>query len=1080
MDEHPSFSRMALAAALIEYDNDIDDPYKEYVDHRTSAMFRQFTQQQRPPALPPLLVRGQGFAGIGAGKGSALPLPAAIPATAHSPFGAHSGDMPQDIPPDMNIKLDDWDLPEHMVPLSPASSQPLSPLTHIPGAPDYPPGSPAAYGSPLYRPSSPPDASSAAEAHGASTRSVHGRTISEVTMPVHRARSVHLESIGDSTQEYMDEMPGRHSLDAYGAEADAAVRGGGSVQSRPSADSHNRSILGHLNLEDDYGRPAAPIMVRMPDSPTSERFERGAGSRQPLPRPPAGRSPTRDLVMDENDILANAFEMTGPLPELEARFAPAGSHRLSLDLDQVESSSEGGRVPRRPSLVYLDRPDSFASGRPDSFYGAGSEVGISSPSRPVFDDIPTAEEYGRPLRASKYNSQAYRMARHQLLRPKNVIMPSVLEGSDRPTATVHIPEGFMLGEKPLPDDARASILNQGKGVPLSLAQRTFASSLMVGGARDSDFFQGQADEGEVLPGITEEERYAVEQERRQPGKLYGTSLIDQLEARKTALSNKKRVFYGDNRPSMMARTTPSGFLGPPDGNPGQRPMSYAPDGNRMSMAVADRPKSYAPRVPGAPGVPPPNLPDDDGDIGTANRMRNTRSVFGTDTVWEREMAKLKELQDAQERAAEAAEAERVAREDAKQAKLDARESKMFQQRKSFFAGTSTRHVLEPEFVPENDPNFVRPMSIAFGPGGSIIPTGGAVSTGDTVPTGGVINPGNEDTGNESDDEGESESDRREGIRRSQQGSPRASRDRDTIYSQRATAVLDSRPPTLILDTHPTDLLPQAAPSVRRGSRGVQTWYAEDDDEDMPLSRSRGRPIPSTIQPVGSGYESDSEEDVPLSRLKVVDSDEELPLSQLRKGAAAPLSATTATGRAKGAPSLPVLSLAELDITPTSLSPASGRNSPAVGASAGLSGDEDEDEDDVPLFVRQARQRAKQPKTKEEIEDDLPLGWKHAGAGVGVGGGAPSNHATQGSQMHTPSFYQGMYPYPGAGGMPMGGMMGGMGPMVPMPMMGQMGQMMPAPYPPDMPDPGSNIDRWRQNVSGRAGSVAGSVLSHVGR
>ncbi|CAK9783885.1 hypothetical protein CC85DRAFT_289599 [Cutaneotrichosporon oleaginosum] len=1048
MDEHPSFSRLALAAALLEYDNDIDDPYKEYVDHRTSAIFRQFTQQRRAPSLPPLQIqRGQGFAGVGAGKGAALPLPPV--SAARSSFSAHSGDMPPDIPADTNIDLDDWDLPAHMVsddarrardrdrerahdspasPALPSGSQPVSPgsyFTPIPGAPDYPPPSPA-FASPTYAPASPRDAASVAEAHGASARAGHGRTISQVSNPVHRPRSVHLESIGDDTQEFMDDMPGRRSLDAYGAEADAAVRERErDTKSRRSADSHNRrgSILGHLSLEDDYGRPAAPIMVRLPDSPKSARIGR------PGPR-------STGLAMDEQDILANAFEMPGPPPELGARFTPGDPRRLSLDLSQIESRSDSGQPTRRPSLVYLgDRAPSVTSGRA-SFYGPGSEVDIGSPSRPVFDDIPSAEEYGRPLRPPKYNNQAFPMARHQLLRPKTLIMPSALEGTERPTATVHIPEGFTLGEKPLPEDARASILNQGKGVPLSLAQRTFASSLMVGGHRDDEFFQGTAAEGEVIPGITEEERHAAEAERRQPGKLYGTSLIDQLEARKTALSNRKRVFYGDNRPSMMARSTTQSTLlappgpaptlaqGPPEGEVGVRPMSYAPGGGSrpLSMAVQPRPKSYA------PGVPVLNLPEDDeeGDIGTANRARNARSVFGPDMVWEREMAKLKELQAAQARATEEADARERAKADAKQAKLAARESKMYHaaQRKSIFgvgvgSGSSRKSMLNPDFVPDNDPNFVRPKSIAFGPGGVIIPT---------------------DTGDESDDEGESESEREP--------------TRERVY-ERPQSTFSDRPPTLVL----------AGDGGVRGSRlGVETWFA-DSDEDEPLSRRRA-PAPQTVlAPRDSGYESDSEEDVPLSRLKVADSDEEVPLSQLRKGAAG----AGAAGAPTAATTLPAFDFDSPRATPP--------ESPPIGASAGLSGDEDEDEDDVPLFVRKARQRASQPKTKEEIEDDLPLGWKHAGGG-GRAAQTPSQAHPQ--PPFTQSYYGMPYspygvPSPMAGGMLMGGMMMPMGQM--MPPMSPMGMVPPHP---DMPNPGSNIDRWRQNVSGRAGSVAGSAPSQIGR
>jgi len=40
---------------------------------------------------------------------------------------------------------------------------------------------------------------------------------------------------------------------------------------------------------------------------------------------------------------------------------------------------------------------------------------------------------------------------------------------------------------------------------------------------------------------------------RPPGKLYGRSLVDELEHRKAVMRSKQRVFTGDDRPSMMAR-----------------------------------------------------------------------------------------------------------------------------------------------------------------------------------------------------------------------------------------------------------------------------------------------------------------------------------------------------------------------------------------------------------------------------------------------------------------------------------------------------------------------------------------------
>lgn len=1134
-----------------EYDNDIDDPYKEYVDHRRSAVFRQFQQQRRAPTLPPLQVKGQGFAGIGAGKGTPtplspsgrpLPLPPGPPsAGVRSNLSFSGGDMPPDIPADVNVDLDDWDLPKHMVSEGPVSSpvqadnrqpaspgymnqptspgefypnQPTSPGSYLPnqptspgsyfppvaGAPDYPPPSPA------YSTGRVMDAGAIAQEHGASARPGHGRTISQMSNPIpQRPRSVQIETVGDDErQEFMDELSGRHSLDAYGAEADAALRDANAGRVRRSVESgsnRRNSTIASLALEDNWDgtRRPDPIMVPLPDSPTSDRWADSAIMRRPAPKT---APPRRSVVMDERDILDNAFEMNSLLPELEGRFTPGSGdpQRLSLDLTQMDSRSDGGsgRFDRRPSLVYLDpgRPTSVSSmDHPASFYGGGSEVDISSPTRPVFDDIPTAEEYGRPLRPPKYGNQAYRMARQQLLRPKTLIMPSTLEGTERPTATVHIPEGFTLGEKPLPEEARASILNQGKGVPLSLAQKTFRSSLMVGGTRENEFFQGQADEGEALPGISEEERLQAEQERRQPGKLFGTSLIDQLEARKNQQASRKRVFYGDNRPSMMARSMHTkstlldpNALDPPTGEPDARPKSYAPVGGDRPISYAPgdpRPKSYAPGVPTTI-----NFPDEDhedGDIGNAAttarqtnmnaRQANARSVFGVDTVWEREMAKLKEIEAAQANARAQAEAAERAKEDAKQAKLDARQSKMIDKahnRKSFFGGVSSgnsrKSMLNPEFVPDNDPNFVRPMSIAFGPGGVIIPTG-------------------DDEGDEGDD-GDEEDERE----REREASPRTSR-------------LSDRPPTLVLEAEGSDLSgvvpqPRGPPPPRRpGSRlGVETWFADSDeesDDNTPLSKGKGKAnvLPPALPSMRASPDSDSEDEVPLSRLKVVDSDEEVPLSQLRKkeSVGTPTTATTATARPGPLPTIrPVGGPLTLDLPSF---PASPTSPISPGISGGGTGGEGEEDDDEPLFVRKARQRSQAPeKTAEEIEDDLPLGWKHAGA---AGGGraqssfmpSPSLYGQPGypQQYGSPYGVQSAYGMPGMGmggmgGPMMGGMMPGMGPMSPMappPMMGG-GMMMPYPQAQgfEQPNPGSNIDKWRQGVAPGVGSAAGSVAPSV--
>jgi len=271
----------------------------------------------------------------------------------------------------------------------------------------------------------------------------------------------------------------------------------------PGPQQQRRSSIAALTLTDSRdGAKPAPVMVPMPDSPVAVRpgTSMSSGSRRPPPS-----FDVQFSEFDEQELLRNPFEVPAPTTEFASKFDPKG--RRSLDLD--------ARTESRASMVGDGRPRSERRRSLTDFDGDESEL---SPQQRTFDDIPHAGEYGRPLRTPKYGGQALRVARHELLRPKTLIMPAPLAGTERPTATVHIPEGFMLGEKPLPADARASILNMGVGVPLSLAQRTFRSSLMVGGRREDDeFFRGQAEEGEIYGHEMPEDDEPIE---RKPGKLY--------------------------------------------------------------------------------------------------------------------------------------------------------------------------------------------------------------------------------------------------------------------------------------------------------------------------------------------------------------------------------------------------------------------------------------------------------------------------------------------------------------------------------------------------------------------------------
>ena len=99
-----------------------------------------------------------------------------------------------------------------------------------------------------------------------------------------------------------------------------------------------------------------------------------------------------------------------------------------------------------------------------------------------------------------------------------------------------------------------------------------------------------------------------------------------------------RVFTGDDRPSMMARgpiRRSSTFIDPTSLN--QRPTSQ----NVLSGSEA-RPNLA--RRGSRGGKPLLNFDEDRSPVSPAVGPNKTRSVFGVDTLWEREMAKLEEIE----------------------------------------------------------------------------------------------------------------------------------------------------------------------------------------------------------------------------------------------------------------------------------------------------------------------------------------------------------------------------------------------------------------------------------------------------
>ncbi|CAG7848361.1 SubName: Full=Uncharacterized protein {ECO:0000313/EMBL:CCA71681.1} [Serendipita indica DSM 11827] len=298
-------------------------------------------------------------------------------------------------------------------------------------------------------------------------------------------------------------------------------------------------------------------------------------------------------------------------------------------------------------------------------------------------DVPdNASVMAGPLR----HEPPSRYSRADILRPKVLVMPAPLQEQEEANAPAPRPvrEGFQdsTDSRPLPPGAKtvgASTYGTGGNhnyrSSMTLSQLTFRNSLMVGGQRDPSFvdlerhLRRAEHEGEMIQQEMEPElELALEEPMgpRAPGKLYGRSLIDDLEARKAQLKSKQRVFRGDDRPSMMQRPQPRRGNTLIDAEDLHQPaQSSAPRPQMMRNASSQEPLVNFRDDP----VPGTNLRPNAGRTGTG--LTTSRSVFGVDPIWERELEKLKVIE-AQEKA-EAEEQQRL--EDEKAAKKAAKRSR---------------------------------------------------------------------------------------------------------------------------------------------------------------------------------------------------------------------------------------------------------------------------------------------------------------------------------------------------------------------------------------------------------------------
>jgi len=236
-------------------------------------------------------------------------------------------------------------------------------------------------------------------------------------------------------------------------------------------------------------------------------------------------------------------------PGRRSRFDSQGNRIKTTAPPQAATNDENNPFsirPPSPSRTSRFDPKAAAHARTLSNASMGSRI--------LLDDAAS----GRPSMPRMYS-------RMELLRPKVLIMPSPLQKLEQnvrpPSPTVR--GGFQLSRDgpPLPAGARSVRKSMAFEEPpnpftpnsrasLSLAQLTFRSGLHtedIGYSENVAMPRATTDGEQVrLPSPEPEEIPTIpappeeKKDRRGPGKLYGKSLIDDLEARKAVMRGKRR------------------------------------------------------------------------------------------------------------------------------------------------------------------------------------------------------------------------------------------------------------------------------------------------------------------------------------------------------------------------------------------------------------------------------------------------------------------------------------------------------------------------------------------------------------
>lgn len=289
-------------------------------------------------------------------------------------------------------------------------------------------------------------------------------------------------------------------------------------------------------------------------------------------------------LVDEGE--QNMFAIRPPSPDRASRFDPKANHARRMSYASLGTRKlvdgddhDNAFAVRPPSPSRSSKFDSRATAHIRTASNA------SMGSRMFLDNDGVSMMGGASMMSGRLLERRDRpYSTIELLRPKVLVMPSPLQSTVGNKEPEPVRDGFQFSTDgpPLPPGARSArspsmaydsppvasqLFTPNPRLSLSLSQLAFRNSLMVGGERDVTY----ADIDNKLPRATEEgERMGILMEEpedidvpepvvleeppqvgRPAGKLFGRSLIDDLEQRKAIMRNKQRYVLAS---SILTRT----------------------------------------------------------------------------------------------------------------------------------------------------------------------------------------------------------------------------------------------------------------------------------------------------------------------------------------------------------------------------------------------------------------------------------------------------------------------------------------------------------------------------------------------